>query len=280
MAKDMTLNRKSKDSVFVKFFQEKKNILQMYKEFHPEMTDLTDDDIDIKTLESVIVNTLYNDLGFIVKDKYVMLVEAQSSWNPNMAVRMMFYLCETFRRYIIDTEQSEHSDTQIKLPEPELYVFYSGDGHNKEVISLNEDFFGGKSCVDVKVRVLNKVDTSISGQYIGFCKVFNEQRKIYEDGIKSAKVTYRICIEKGYLVDFMKKHESEVIDMMSELFDEELMREQYDRAEKKRNFNEGITVGEAIGIEKGKAEGLLEALKKLVASGMSESEAKKILGIV
>jgi hypothetical protein len=35
MPKDMTLNRQSKNSVFVDFFNDKATVLQMYKELHP-----------------------------------------------------------------------------------------------------------------------------------------------------------------------------------------------------------------------------------------------------
>ena len=69
---------------------------------HPEDTDVTVEDIDVKTIRSVSVNTQYNDLGFFVKDKFIVLVEAQSLWNPNIPLRMMFYLAETYRRYLFD----------------------------------------------------------------------------------------------------------------------------------------------------------------------------------
>ena len=233
MAAQPTLKRKSKDSVFVKFFQDKKNILQLYQEFHPEASGLNVDDITVQTLDSVMVNTIYNDLGFLVKDKFVMLVEAQSTWNPNIALRMLIYLVETFTRYLKSTDQSEHSSIKVKLPKPELYVFYSGTGEKPKVISLNDAFFEGTADIDVKVKVLSKVDTTLSGQYIGFCKVFDEIRKNGKDGVEIAKETFRICIEKGYLVDFMKAHEMEVIDMMTQLFDEEEIRKRYDIAERK-----------------------------------------------
>ena len=76
----------------------------MCKELHPENTDVTIDDINIQTIKSVLVNTLYNDLCFFVKDKFVMLVETHSVWNPNIALRMMFYLLETHRRYLADSK--------------------------------------------------------------------------------------------------------------------------------------------------------------------------------
>ena len=264
-------NRKSKDSVFVNLFENAENVLRLYKELHPEDTQVTVEDIQIQTIKSVLVNTLYNDLGFIVKDRFVMLVEAQSAWNPNMPLRMLFYLAETYRRYLADTIQSEHSSTKVKIPKPELYVVYSGEQKCPETVSFSENFFDGDSPVELKVRVLNEVDMTIHGQYIGFCKVFNEQRKIYQDSIMCAKETIRICIEKGYLVSYLQEHEKEVVDMMSELFDEEYQRAAYNRASNKE------------AIEKGRAEGKVEERRELAekmrADGVDEEFIKKYFGV-
>lgn len=248
MPKDMTLNRQSKNSVFVDFFNNEAHILQMYKELHPEVTDITTDDITIDTLRSIIVNTLYNDLGFLVKDRYVLLVEAQSTWNVNIALRMLFYLTETFRRYINDTEQSELDDKLVKLPNPELYVIYSGSGKKSDIISLSKDFFRSNPDIELKVHVLSEENTTtLSGQYIGYCKVFDEQRRLHADGVTAAKETYRICIEKGCLADYMRTHEKEVISMMQELFDEETLRRQLDAARSRRDFEQGrITVAKNL----------------------------------
>ena len=133
-----TAKRKSKDSVFTKLFSDTGNVLKLYKELHPEDTAVTEKDIQLQTkdiqlqtLSTVLINDIFNDLGFIVnengKAKLVMLVEAQSAWNPNMTLRMLFYLSETYRRYVKETQQSEHSGTRVKLPKPELYVVYSGE---------------------------------------------------------------------------------------------------------------------------------------------------------
>ena len=163
MTNDVTVKRKSKDSVFVKFFSYIENVKQLYEEFHPEITDLKEEDIQVQTLDSAIVNTIYNDLGFIVKDRYVVLVEAQSTWNPNMALRMLFYISETYRRYLIDTQQSEHSTSKVNLPKPELYVIYTGEQEKPEEISFSEEFFGGNSDIELKIKVLSKVDATLAG---------------------------------------------------------------------------------------------------------------------
>lgn len=260
--------RKSKDSVFVDLFANEENVLQLYKELHPEDTQVTIEDIQIQTIKSVLVNTLYNDLGFLVKDKFVMLVEAQSVWNPNMPLRMLFYLAETYRRYLTDTVQSEHSSSKVKLPKPELYVVYSGEQNCPDIISFSDSFFGEESSVELKIKVLNEADMTIHGQYIGFCKVFNEQRKIYRDSIMCAKETIRICIEKGYLVSYLRNHEKEVIDMMAELFDEEYLRESYNKADKKKALE--------LGRAEGRAEERNLIIEKMRKSGMSEEEINKI----
>ncbi len=279
---------KSKDSVFVDLFQNPENVLRLYKELHPEDTEVTIDDIKIQTIKSVLVNTLYNDLGFLVKDKFVVLVEAQSAWNPNMPLRMLFYIAETYRRYLADTVQSEHSQTKVKIPKPELYVVYSGERKKcPETVSFSEDFFNGDSPIEIKVKILKNVDMTIYGQYIGFCKVFNEQRKIYNDSIMCAKETIRICLEKGYLVSYIQEHEKEVVDMMAELFDEEYQRAAYNRASQKDAIEKGIAEGMAKGIIKGRTEGRIEGKaeeRKTIAErmrekGYSEKEISELLGI-
>ena len=272
MTSDVTVKRKSKDSVFVKFFSYIENVKQLYEEFHPEITDLKEEDIQVQTLDSAIVNTIYNDLGFIVKDRYVVLVEAQSTWNPNMALRMLFYISETYRRYLIDTQQSEHSTSKVNLPKPELYVIYTGEQEKPEEISFSEEFFGGSSDIELKIKVLSKVDATLAGQYVGFCRVFDEQRKLYENSIEAAIETYRICIEKGYLEEFMKSHEKEVIDMMAQLFDEEVMRKQYDIASRRKEREEGRLEGRLEGMIAGEEKNKLLTAQTLINMGLLSLE--------
>lgn len=106
-----------------------------------------------------------------------MLVEAQSAWNPNMTLRMLLYLAETYRRFIKDSHQSEHSASRVKLPKPELYIVYSGNKDVPKEISFNHDYFDGDAPVDLQIKILSNTDETIYGQYIGFCRVYDEQRK-------------------------------------------------------------------------------------------------------
>jgi hypothetical protein len=194
--------------------------------------------------------------------------------NPRKDCTIKMRNCqETFRRYINDTEQSELDDKRVKLPNPELYVIYSGSGKKPDVVSLSEDFFAGNPDIELKVHVLSEENTTtLSGQYIGYCKVFDEQRKLHDDGVTAAKETYRICIEKGFLADYMKSHEKEVISMMQELFDEETLRKQLNIARSKRDIEqERIAVAQRM-LARGK-----ESLEEIAEdSGLTLEKVKEL----
>ena len=242
--------RNSKDSVFVKLFQDKKNVLRLYQELHPEAVDVTEDDIEIKTLQSMMINGLYNDLGFLVGNHYILLVEAQSTWNPNMPVRMLIYLAETYKQYLHDTHQSLHRSWRVDLPRPEMYVVYSGSRQVPDTISFRDDFFDGISDADLKIHILYTADHTIYGQYVRFCRIFDQNRRIYGNSLECAKTTVEQAIAEDCLSEFLLKHRSEVITMMEQLFDEEAARAVFWEDEKKHLIEEGKAIGLTEGILK------------------------------
>ena len=269
--KEGTTNRETKNSVFVTLFSDKKYVLQLYKELHPEDTNVTIDDINIETLKAMFINTLYNDLSFVVNEfdiaKLIMLFEAQSTWNNNITLRLLLYLAESYHQYLLRTGQSFHDSAKVKIPVPELFVVYTGSDRKNipEKISLKEDLFGGKGSVDLEVKVIHTPDNTLMGQYTAFCKIFDEQHKIYGNDIKSIEETIRICLERGILLEFLNEHKQEVITMLATLFDEKTQREEYDEAIKRRFRAEGRAEGEKKGRAEGKIEGKIEgALEMLV----------------
>ena len=75
---DTKANRKSKDSVFTDMFNEPEYTLKLYRALHPDDTETTEKDISVITLDSQLLNQQYNDLGFVVGKRLIILVEAQS----------------------------------------------------------------------------------------------------------------------------------------------------------------------------------------------------------
>ena len=83
-------NRQYKDTVFRKFFNHEREIAELYQAIRPQ-DDIREEDITISTLDDVFLDQQKNDLSFLWKDQSVVLVEHQSSINPNMPYRLLIY---------------------------------------------------------------------------------------------------------------------------------------------------------------------------------------------
>ncbi len=90
-----TVKRDVKNTVFIDLFAQDAYRLQLFKTIHPEMTDVTADELQIITIKPVITNHQYNDLAFMVRDKLMVFVEAQSTWSINILLRILLYLADT-----------------------------------------------------------------------------------------------------------------------------------------------------------------------------------------
>ncbi len=129
------------------------------------------------------------------------------------------------------TRQNLYGSKKVNMPKSELYFIFTGETPKNppDTISLSKDFFGSeKIAVDAEVKVLYQEDeNNIIGQYIIFCKVYNEQRKIYGQTKKTVMETIRICKNRNVLKEYLESKEQEVIDIMMTLFDDEQVLEAY-----------------------------------------------------
>ena len=225
-----TPKRKIKDSVFTNLFQDKKYLLQLYKALHPEDVDVTEDEIADVTIKHVLIDADYNDLGFSVGNRLMVLVESQSTWTYNIIIRALMYLVQTYHDYFKRTNQNLYGSKKVNMPKPELYMIYTGDKKKiPDTISLSKEFFNGATIsVDAEVKVLyQENEKDIVGQYIIFSKVYNEQRKLYGVTKKAITETIRICKNRNVLKEYLENKEQEVVDMMMTLFDDEQILKAY-----------------------------------------------------
>ena len=124
---DKVMKRAIKDSVFTNLFQDKKYLIQLYRALHPEDMDATEDDLTDITIKNILTDGIYNDLGFAVGDKYIIMVECQSTWTMNIIIRVLMYLVQTWMDYFERTSQNLYKSKRVKMPVPELYVIYTGE---------------------------------------------------------------------------------------------------------------------------------------------------------
>ena len=232
---DTKAKRTAKNSVFLDLFQNKRYLLKLYKTLHPEDTTATENSLSDITIENVLTDNLYNDLGFIVNNKLMILVEAQSTWTMNILVRVFLYLAQSYHEYFQRTNQNYHKSKKVKMPKPELYVIFAGDkGHKSDQIFLSNEFFEGADIdIEIKAKVIYESDRNdIINQYIIFCKVFNEQTRQHGMTRKAVTETICICKDRNILREYLAQREKEVVTIMMSLFDDEQIMKAYIRSER------------------------------------------------
>ena len=265
----------AKDSVFSFIFKQPENTRQLYLALHPEDTEVTEADCKLVTLEHVLTNGITNDLGFQVRDKLILLVEAQSKFSVNIALRMLLYLAATYKEYIDEQKLDLYGSKPVKIPRPELYVIYTGSKQDVPDTLRLSGLFEGESNLglELEVKVYRKSGTkNILEQYVRFCKIADENRKKYGTAPAAIEATLRQCLEEGILVPFLTSHEKEVRDIMVTLFDEAKIQEIHDYNVAKDARQEGIAEGMEMT--------LLTSLKVLMENlGCTAEKAMDMLSI-
>ena len=239
---EVKAKRTAKNSVFLDLFQDKKNLLELYKTLHPEDTDATEDTLDIVTIDNVLTDNPYNDLGIMVgSNRLLLLLEAQANWTVNILIRILLYLAQSYHEYFERTSQSLYKSKKVKMPKPELYVIFTGNkGRKPDTISLSKEFFDGADIdIEIKAKVIYESNKdNIINEYIVFCKVFNEQIKEHGMTKQAVTETIRICKDRNILKQYLSSKEVEVVTIMMSLFDDEQIMRTYEKDIKRETLIE------------------------------------------
>ncbi len=167
-----------KDSIFTYLFRQPEYTRQLYLCLHPEDQDVTEADFKIVTLENVISTGIYNDLGIQVRDRLLLLMEAQSSFSINIALRVLLYLADTYKRYVEEHKLDLYGSKPVRIPRPELYVVYTGDKRQVPETILLSDLYEGKGDAEICVKVLRGgKEGDILSQYVRFCQIADAARQ-------------------------------------------------------------------------------------------------------
>ena len=272
---EIMAKRTAKNSVFLDLFQNKSHLLRLYKTLHPEDTTATEDSLTDVTIENVLTDNLYNDLGFIVNNKLMILIEAQSTWTMNILVRVLLYMAQSYHEYFQRTSQNYYKSKKVKMPKPELYVIFTGNkGRKPDKVFLSREFFLGEEIdIEVKAKVIYEGNTDdIINQYIVFCKVFDEQTKQHGMKQKAIMEIIRICKDRNVLREYLLDREKEVVTIMMSLFDEEQIMKSFIKSER---HDEARETAERL-IKKGKMslDEIAECIPTLSFDELKELEAE------
>ena len=150
--------REYKDTVFRMLFSDKEKLLSLYNAMNDRHYENAED-LKIVTLKNAIYMGMKNDLAFMV-DTQICLYEHQSTKNPNMPLRDMFYISLEYQAYV--NNKSLYSSTLQKLPTPKFVIFYNGTEDLEECTELRlsdayenlEDFLRENRAEVEMVRIL------------------------------------------------------------------------------------------------------------------------------
>ena len=207
----VTANKKYKDTVFRMLFSDKKNLLSLYNAVSGKA--YTDSEkLEIVTLENAIYMGMKNDLAFIINTN-IFLYEHQSTYNPNMPLRELFYIADEYQK-LVDT-RSLYSSTIQRIPAPNFVVFYNGtkEIEDCQIHYLSEAFenFSGDPQLELKVKVLN-VNEGHNQALMEQCQILKEYAQYVakvrcylkemplDDAVNRA---VEECIRENILADFL-----------------------------------------------------------------------------
>ena len=207
------VNRRLKDSVFTALFGEIKYLRQLYAVLVDDQKEYRDEDFKILTLENVLAPDVYNDLGFMAGNQLLVLVEEQSSFNPNMAMRYLLYVANTYQNYIFEQKMNIYETKKLEFPEPKFYLVYTGSRQFEgKQLRLSDSFAGGEeSKLELIVDILTEeaVRGSILEEYMKFCKIYDGNNQAIADKWEALKQTITYCIENNILKEFLQNRERE-----------------------------------------------------------------------
>ncbi len=134
-------------------------------------------DIVITTLTQVVYMGMHNDVAFLITDE-VNLYEQQSTFNPNMPLRLMQYTGNIYEKLITLWHKNKYGKTLISLPIPKLVVFYNGkaDEPDEWTLRLSDAFPEAKrdeADIAVRVRMIN-INKGRNVQVVSACKPLDE----------------------------------------------------------------------------------------------------------
>ena len=263
-------NREVKSSAFTTYFSDPQNAAQLYSAL--EGVEVSPEDIHFTTLEGVLFVARKNDMAFTVKNRVLVISEHQSTVNNNMPLRDVIYYGRTMEKLI--DPKTLYRRKLVTIPTPEFYVFYNGDEpYPAEKVMKLSDAYLDKSkapMLELTVKVIN-INLPENHALLSQCRPlyeyswFIQRIKDYmADGMnRDSAITQTIkdCEREGIMVDFVRKHGTEAVNMLFTQFN-------LDDAMEVR-YEEGVEDGIEKGIQRGELLKLIQQVQRKQQKGLS-----------
>jgi len=276
----MDINTQYKNSVFSLLFSDPDVLRELYCALE-NITLPPDTPVIVNTLRNVFYMDFINDVSFVIGGKLVVLLEHQSTINPNMGLRFLMYISRIYEAMY--ENRMLYLTKRMCIPQPEFFVLYNGLAPypDEQILKLSDLFMDARALghaknqtplLELTVRVLN-INEGRNADIASRCKAlsgysalvakerfFTRQLTDRQEAIKAA-VQY--CMEHGILTKFIEEHGREVLGMRITEW----------------NTEEAMAVWREEALEDGKAEALRQTACRLEAMGLSAEQIAEATGL-
>ena len=216
-------------SVFSLLFSEPNVLRKLYSTLVD--VPLPDDmPVNINTMQDVLYMTQINDLSFEIGGQLIILIEHQSTINPNMALRLLMYIGRLYEKMV--KNKGIYSRKKLTILRPEFFVLYNRKEPfpDKAILRLSDLFekidipgIEEKTLLELEVQVININEgrneemLRKSKELYGY-SAFTAKVREYEKETGSLEAALKKAIEYCCLHDiikeFLEKHSQEGMSML------------------------------------------------------------------
>ena len=242
-------------------------------------TDYKDPDaLELNTIENFLFITMKNDVSFLI-DSQMNLYEQQSTFNPNMPLRGLFYFSLMYMAHLNANDIDLYGTALVKIPTPKFLVLYNGEKNMPDVtkfrlsdafIKPDKDGAGDFEWTATMLNInkgsneaLHKKCESLY-HYSSYVAKIRENLAAGMSLLGAVTQAVDFAIDNNYLDGFFKREKGKIIMFSMSEFDQEA----YDRHRRREGYEEGAQ------------QKAVEDAKKLLADGKyTAEEISGLLGI-
>ncbi len=291
-------NRSHKDSLFVDYFSKdrewKQHFLSLYNALHGTNLQVADTTLERVNIDQVLYKSYYNDIAVLVDGQFILMIEHQSTVNPNMPLRLLEYIARIYGNTV--DSRAKFSRHLVPLARPEFIVFYTGNQKlpPESYLYLSDSFPNQPPNADLTLELKVKVCTIRSEhpspvvhscpdleQYVQFLELVEEAKAA--DRTEPLKWAIQEAVHRNILRDYLERKGGEILSILMTEYDYAT-----DMAvQKEEAYEDGLFVGLAtgreegisIGLERGAYQKALETARSLLAYGDAPEKVALCTGL-
>ena len=247
-------NRQYKDTVFRMFMNDRDELAKFYQALRPNEI-IRPEDIQINTLEDILLDQFKNDVSFTWKDQSIVLTEHQSTISPNIALRQLIYVERLLLGAVAD-KKALYRRTPIYLPAPHFYTLYIGKDmkEDEKDVRLSDYFREKGSDLELTCHIIN-ITYRKNRKFLDNCQPIreysffvNRTEQNQQDGMSlgdAIRESIDYCIHHKVMQSFLERNRREVLEMM--MF-------QWNAEDARKAAEEDIREAESRGEARGRAD--------------------------